>query len=138
MRAARPLLALLAACCAVPAALAALSKDAYQAHRERIQAEYQAQAARCKPLERQAQGICLAAAKGQRQVARAQLEWQYKPSPANEEKFRLAQAEAGYAVARERCGAHKGHVREICRKDAKAAFAAARAEALSSRVAGSP
>ena len=63
-----------------------------------------------------------------RHIARAELEVRFKPGPKSQEKLALARAESSYALARERCDDLKGHNRAVCRKDAKAILAAARAE----------
>lgn len=124
-------------CCAMGGAWAAMGKEAFKAHQQRIQAEYEALTVRCKPLKGFEREVCRTEAKASRDVARAQLDLQYKPTPENEERLRLVQAEAAHDVARERCDGHKnGHAREVCRKDAKAAWAAARAEAKSTPVVG--
>ena len=120
-----------AMCCflAGPAA-ATIGKEAYKAHKERIEAEYDAQQARCKPLKGNARDVCLEQVRGIREVAFAELEMQYKPSADNDEKLRMARADAALAVTLERCDAlEKRHAREVCRKDGKAVHAAARVEA---------
>lgn len=122
-----------ALCCAAAAQAAdpegTMSKEAYKAQQQRIEAEYDAVQARCKPLDRTARHVCSERARGARDVAAAELEMQYKPTADNDEKVRLARAEATYAVTLEQCKAMEGNAREVCRKDAKAVFAGARAEA---------
>ena len=54
---------------------------------------------------------------------------QYKPTAKNDEKLRVTRAEAAHALAREKCDPLDGNARDVCRKDAKAVFAQARAEA---------
>ena len=115
------------------AAAQALGKEEYRAHLERVEAEYDAAMARCKPLQDNQRDLCKLHARGTRDVARAELRAQHKPEPANQEKVAMARAEAAYAVAKEQCDDAKGHARDVCRKDAKAAFAAARAQAKSVR-----
>lgn len=106
-----------------------MSKEVRKAQLERIEAEYDAAQTRCKPLERRARGICREQARGARDIAAAELELAYQPSADNDENLRLARAEASQAVALERCKALEGNAREVCRKDAKAVFAAAKADA---------
>lgn len=106
-----------------------ISKEVRKAQLERIEAEYDAAQTRCKPLERRARGICREQARGARDIAAAELEMQYQPSADNDENLRLARAEASHAVALERCKALEGNAREVCQKDAKAVFAAAKADA---------
>lgn len=121
-----------ALCCAAGVQAAdggTISKEAYKAQQERIEAEYDATQARCKPLDRTARNVCNEQARGGRDVALAELDMQYKPTADNDEKVRLAKAEATYAVSLERCKSLEGNAREVCRKDAKAVFAGAKAEA---------
>lgn len=122
-----------ALCCAAAAHAAGpegtMSKEAYKAQKERIEAEYDATQARCKPLDRTARRVCNQQARGARDIAAAELDMQYKPTADNDEKVRLARAEASYAVSLERCRALEGNAREVCRKDAKAVLAGAKAEA---------
>jgi hypothetical protein len=119
-----------ALCCAAGAASsAAMSKDAYKAQQKHIEAEYDAAQARCKPLKGNARDVCNEQVRGERDVSIAELELQYKPTPEADEKLRVAKAEATYAVSLQRCKSMDGSAKEICRKDAKAVFAGAKAEA---------
>ncbi|HEY8358458.1 MAG TPA: hypothetical protein VIL30_13455 [Ramlibacter sp.] len=120
-------------CCAAGAqtgnANGTMSKEAYRAQQQRIEAEYDATQARCKPLDRTARNVCNEKARGARDISAAELQMQFKPTPDNDEKVRMAKAEAVYAVSLEQCKSMEGNAREVCRKDAKAVFAGARAEA---------
>lgn len=106
-----------------------MSKDVYEAEKDRIEREYKAEKERCDSLAENAKDICLVEVKGGEEVARADLEAKYEPSKENRYKVRAAQAEAGYAVAKERCDDQAGNVKDICLKEAKAAEAAAKANA---------
>ena len=124
-------------CCAAgaqaarPATEAAgpITKEVRKAHLERIEAEYDAGQARCKPLERRPRNVCYEQVRGARDIASAELEMQYQPSAENDEKLRVARAEASYGVSLERCKALEGNAKDICRKDAMAVLAAAKADA---------
>ena len=122
-------LATAALCCAGAACAVPMSKDAYKAQELRIEADYDAAQTRCKPLAGNGRAVCKEQARGERDIAQAALALQYKPSADNDEKLRIAKAEAAYAVARQRCKTLDGDGREICSKDAKAVLAAARADA---------
>ena len=111
----------------------AMDRDTYKAHQARIQAEYLAAKARCKPLPGNERDMCQLRAVGARHVARAELELQYKPGAERVEKLSLAKAEASYALAKESCDELRGHQKDICRKDARANLAAARAQAKALR-----
>src|SRR5687768_13499821 len=80
---------------------AALNKDEYKAQKDKIEADYKAASDTCKALKGNAQDICKAEAKGKQKVARAELEASNTPSPRNDEKVRMAKADATYDVAKE-------------------------------------
>jgi hypothetical protein len=101
----------------------------YEAEKDRIEREYKAEKERCDSLAENAKDICLVEVKGREEVARADLEAKYEPSKENRYKVRATQAEADYAVAKERCDDQAGNVKDICLKEAKAAEAAAKANA---------
>ncbi|MDB5857326.1 MAG: hypothetical protein JWQ76_1015 [Ramlibacter sp.] len=123
-------IALLAAALVGAAAHAApMGREAHRAQELRIEAEYDAAQARCKPLEGNARDVCKEQVRGARDIEQAELALQYKPSVENDEKVRLAKAEAVYAVSLQRCKPFDGTAREVCRKDAKAVYAGAKAEA---------
>lgn len=129
----RLMLLMAAAAVAAGAVAQPLGKDEYRAHVQRVEAEYDAAKARCQPLEHNARDLCKVRARGMLHVAKAELRAQFKPDARHQEKVAMARAEAAYALAKEQCDDVKGHAREVCRKDAKAAFAAARAQAKSVR-----
>ena len=106
-----------------------MSREAYKAQEVRIEAEYDAAQARCKPLKGNARDVCNEQVRGARDIQQAELALQYKPTADNDEKLRVAKAEAIYAVSLQKCKPLDGNAREICRKDAKAVYAGAKAEA---------
>jgi hypothetical protein len=113
----------------VQAHAAPMNKDVAKAQARSIEAHYDAAQARCKPLKHNAKEVCLVQARGARDIAVAELEMQYKPTAKNDEKLRVTRAEAAHALARERCEPLDGNARDVCRKDAKAVLAQAKAEA---------
>jgi hypothetical protein len=122
----------LAAACALAfagSAGAAISKDEYKAQKDQAQAAYKADKERCKPMKGNAADICKAEAKGKYEVAKAELEAQYKPSAKADEKAREAKAKADYEVAKEKCDDLKGNAKDVCVKDAKAAYTTAKGQA---------
>jgi len=66
-----------------------------------------------------AKDICRAEAKGKEQVARAQLEDNYKPTAKAQYKALVAKSSADYAVSREKCDDLSGDFKKTCIKDAK-------------------
>ena len=63
----------------------AMSKDAYKAAKDKIEAQHKADKKACDGMKDNAKDICNAEAKGKEKVAKAELEAQYKPSPRNDE-----------------------------------------------------
>ena len=106
---------------------AALTKDEYKAQKDKIEADYKAASETCKALKANAQDICKAEAKGKQKVARAELEASNTPSPRADEKVRMAKADATYDVAKEKCDDLSGNAKDVCKKDAKAAFESVKA-----------
>ena len=120
---------LAAALFAVGAHAAPMSREAYKAQQLRIEAEYDAAQARCKPLKGNGRDVCQEKVRGVRDIQQAELAMQQKPTVENDEKLRMAKAEAVYAVSLQQCKPLEGNAREVCRKDAKAVLAGAKAEA---------
>ena len=106
-----------------------MSKDEYKADKSKIAAEYKSAKAGCGSLAANAKDVCIAEAKGKEKVTKAELEARYKPSEKASHKVKIAQAEADYAVAKEKCGDKAGNDKKACVKEAKAAEARAKADA---------
>ena len=101
----------------------ALTQPEYKAAKDTIEADYKASKEKCKALTDNAKDICVKEAKGQEDVAKAELEAQYKPSTKAAYKARVARADADYAIAKEKCDDLSGNAKDVCVKDAKAAIA---------------
>jgi hypothetical protein len=108
---------------------AALSKQDYQDAKKRIAAEYQVERQKCGERHANALDKCVARAHGARDVARAELEAQYKPGPRTNYDAALARANAAYAIAKEECDDKRGDEKKACRAEAKAALARAKTAA---------
>lgn len=106
-----------------------MSKNDYQAGKDRIVSEYKSAKAGCASLSGNASDICVAEAKGTEKVAMADLEASYKKSPKTRYEARVAKAEADLAVATERCDDMAGNAKDVCVKEAKAAATTAKADA---------
>jgi hypothetical protein len=98
------------------------------ADQDRIEAEYKAAKERCDTMQGNAKDVCQKEAKGKETVAKAELDNKMKPSAANQRKVQEAKAEADYDVAKERCEDQKGNDKDVCEKDAKAAYERAKAD----------
>jgi hypothetical protein len=98
------------------------------ADQDRIEADYKAAKERCDTMQGNAKDVCLKEAKGKEKVAKAELDNKMKPSATNQRKVQEAKAEATYDVAKERCEDQKGNQKDVCEKDAKAAYERAKAD----------
>lgn len=107
----------------------ALTQPEYKAAKDAISAEYKVSREKCNALTGNAKDICIEEAKGHKNVARAELEAKYKPSPKADYKARVARADADYAVAKEKCDDLSGNAKDVCVKDAKAAHVTAKENA---------
>ena len=97
--------------------------------KKRITSEYLAERQKCGTGYGHAYELCVAHAHGLRDVAKAELEAAYKPSPRNYYDAAIARAKSAYTIAKEECDDKRGTQRKACRKDAKDALERARAEA---------
>ena len=113
-----------ALCCGFASGASAMANDGHKAAKTRIEAEFKDAKGKCKAIHGNARNVCMAEAKGRNEVAKAELEQQYEPSPRHEAKVKSEKAEAGYKVARQKCEDLKGNAKDVCKKDAKAAFKA--------------
>jgi hypothetical protein len=132
----RPLTALLllAACAWAGGANAeSLARKELRLDHERAQAAYRLEWKSCSKLQGNARDICKVQARGNFQVAKAEVQARYKPSPANEDGVKLARAEAAWRLASEKCEDLQGNAKDVCKADAKAALVASRSETRLSR-----
>lgn len=116
-------------CISAGAGAQGLSKEQYQAGKDRIAAEFKADKAACDSMAGNAKDICQAEAGGLEGVSKAKLEAAFKPSLQASYNVRIATAKADYGVARERCNDSAGNVKSVCVKEARAAEVAATADA---------
>jgi hypothetical protein len=82
-----------------------------------------------------AKDVCMEEAKGKEKVAKAEAKAAYEGTPKARESARLAHAEAAYEVAKEKCDDMSGNQKDVCVKEAKAAYTKAKADAKVDRVA---
>ena len=109
-----------------------ISADDYEKGKEKIASDYEKSKKDCAKVTGNAAEVCAADAKGKESVARAELEFRYKPSMQTQYNLSIAKAEADYAVARENCDDLNGKAKEACLKDAKATETSARNAAKAS------
>lgn len=112
------------------------NKSVSKADEKRIEAEYKASKERCDDVNGNAKDICQLEAKGAEKVAKAELAVRDDDSPKTRFNLSMAKAEADYDVAKERCDDLAGNAKDVCVKDAKAAFTSAKADAKAKREVG--
>ncbi len=106
-----------------------MSKDAYKDSESRISAEYKADKDTCDKLSGNAKDVCVEEAKAKEKVAKAELVTRNQNTTKAQYDLRIAQAEAAYAVAKEKCDDKTGNAKDVCIKEAKAAETTAKADA---------
>ena len=99
----------------------AMSKDQVKAEKDRISSEAKAAKDKCKDMKGNAKDICMAEAKGNEKLAKAELALKQKDTPKNRQDVAVAKADLEYEVAKEKCDDMKGKEKNACQKDAKAA-----------------
>jgi len=97
--------------------------------------QYNADKEACKGMSGNAKDICMQEAKGKEKIAKAEAKAAYENTPKARENARLAHAEAQYDVAKEKCDDMNGNQKDVCRKEAKAQYTKAKADAKVDRVA---
>jgi osmotically-inducible protein OsmY len=115
-----------------------MSKDEYKADKSKIAAEYNSAKAACASLAANAKDVCVAEAQGKQKVAKAELEARYKPGDKTSRAVKTANAQADYAVAKEKCDDKAGNDKKACVKEAKAAEARAKAPMPAAEKAAAP
>jgi hypothetical protein len=99
---------------------ATMTKAEYQAGKTRISADVKADKAACVPLADNAKDICIEEAKAKEKAARAELKYGHTAKSSDRNKVLVAKAEAGYAVAKEKCDDQSGNAKDVCVQEAKA------------------
>jgi hypothetical protein len=107
----------------------AMTKAEMKTEEDRIAAGFKSEKAKCDDLKANAKDICLAEAKGQNAVAKAEFEQHKKDTAKARYNVRIAKADADYGVAKEKCDDLSGNPKDVCVKDAKAALTGAKADA---------
>ena len=106
-----------------------MTKAEYKAGKDEVSAKYKSDKAACKSMTGNAKDICMEEAKGREKVAKAELENSYKPSDRHAYDVMTTKAKADYDVAKEKCDDKKGNDKDVCKKEAKAAYVSAKGNA---------
>jgi hypothetical protein len=96
-----------------------MSKDAYEAAKSRLEATRDAELKACDGTKGNAKDICRTEAKGRAKVALAELKAEYEPSPEADRAMMMAQADADYDVARQKCDDASGKAKDTCKARAE-------------------
>ncbi len=110
-----------------------LSKDEIKRTEDRISADFKAAKQACDGRSGNAKDICMAQAKGNEKVAKAEFDARDKGTAKARQEFLLAKAEANHDVAKARCDDLAGNAKSVCQKDAQATFTKAKADATLER-----
>jgi hypothetical protein len=92
-----------------------MTKEAYEAMKSRLEASQDAELKACDGDKSNARDICRAAAKGRGRVLLAELKAEYQPSPEADRATMMAQAEADYDVAKQKCDEARGKAKDACK-----------------------
>ena len=111
-----------------------ISKESYAMAKTNAEAQYKIDHEACTSLSGNTKDICVAKAKGQESVAKADAEAAFENTPKNREGSRLARGEANYAVATAKCDELASNSKDVCVKEAKAALVTSKADAKVDRI----
>ena len=111
-----------------------MSKQAHAEAKADAEAQYKIDKEACASLSGNANDICIAEAKGKDHVAKAEAEASYERTPKAREAARVANAQATYDVAIEKCDELAGNGKDVCVKEAKSQLVKGKSEAKVDRV----
>lgn len=110
-----------------------MTKDQYQAEKDRIAAEFKADKKNCASFAGNSNDICMAEAEGRKNIATSDLDAAFTPTDKARTAAQLARADAAYDIAKERCDELAGNAKAVCRTDAKSNYVKARVDAKAGR-----
>ena len=115
-----------------------MSREAYKAEKDRIEAEYKVAKEKCDKLTGNAEDICEVQAKGNQRIAEAELDARNKNTPRAHEDAKKVRADVQYDVAKEKCDDLSGNAKDACQKEAKAVHARAVSEVRNEQARSKP
>lgn len=116
-------------CLAASGSALAMTKAEYNAAKDNSKAAYKVADDKCGSLSGNAKDVCKAEAKGNRKKADAMADADYKNTPKARRDAAIAVADADYDVAKEKCDDRAGNDKDVCVKEAKAAYTKAKGDA---------
>lgn len=99
-----------------------MSRSKYQALDKNLDIEYKAVKARCEPLINFARELCITKAEGARDIKRALLEADYKPTIQNRYDANMTTAGVTYAISVKECESMKNTEVDTCKKIIKDSY----------------
>ncbi len=114
-------------------AATAEAKASYKAAKESADADYKVAREKCNSLSGNPKDVCVEEAKAARTRTKSEAEAQYKNTPRARASSRTSIASADYDVAKAKCGSKTGNEKDVCIKEAKAAYVAAKADATADK-----
>lgn len=106
-----------------------MSKEEYKAQKEKVETEYKSGKMQCDSLTGNTKDICMAELKGKEAIGKAELEAKYQNTSKARYELELTKADANHAISKEKCDEKNGDAKDLCLKEAKAAYAAAKSDA---------
>lgn len=110
-----------------------MAKANYKAAMDNAAATYKVARAKCDALSGNAKDVCIEEAKANEKRSNANAEAQFKNTPEARMKAHIAETDAAYAVAKEKCKAQSGNAKDVCIKEADAMYTKAKVDAESSK-----
>ncbi len=115
------------------ASAAPLTKMEYKSGKADILIKLKAAKLACDSSTGNAKDVCVEEAIAHEQVAMSELKASYQPSTKHSYDVRVTQAKADFGIAKLKCDAQSGNPKDVCRKEAEAAYTRATAEAKLSK-----
>ena len=114
-------------------ATTAEGKATYKAAKESADADYKIAHEKCNSLSGNPKDVCVAEADAVRTRSKSEAEAGYKNTARARANARIAIASADHDVAKAKCGSQAGNEKDVCLKEAKAAYVVAKADAKSDK-----
>jgi hypothetical protein len=115
-------------------ASAQTTNDTYTMTKKHAESQFKVDKGACASLSGNTRDICLAEARGNERMARADADAVHLNTPKARENARVVHAQAAYDVSVEKCDDLAGNVKDVCVKEAKAALVKGKANAKVDRV----
>ena len=111
------------------ATAAPLTKQEYKSAKADIQTKLKADKLACDAKSGNAKDVCVEEAIGGEKVSLSELKANYLPSTKHSYDLRVTKAKSAFGIAKVQCDAQAGNPKDVCRKEAEAAYTNATADA---------